>query len=100
MTHDQIWFNFWMLFEGFVDPVCMPDRIFKGSTAVMCLLRGATAWFVLDELNPFHVPGRKLRNKGAPETFFVNEVLGDVSELGRKIFVNKEDVHELFFACN
>ena len=63
----------------------------------MILLCRSAGDFVLNLLNPTDDPRRSFADEGAFVSELMNEMPGDVAELGGEILVDEEDVHEMRF---
>jgi hypothetical protein len=57
-------------------------------------LRRAATQLVLKPLNAIEHAGRQLAHERATKAVLLDQIAGNVSELSRKILVNKQNVHE------
>ena len=79
--------------EGFVDGVAVPDGILERAAAIVRFLPRAALHVILDALDAVAVAGRLLRNEGATKTLVLDQIAGNVAELGGEILVDEQDVH-------
>jgi hypothetical protein len=71
----------------------MPDGVFKAAAAEVRLLRGPTAYLVLNQLDVPDCAGPLLGNERAAEALVPHQVGGDMAKLRRKVLVDEQDVH-------
>src|SRR5206468_1294415 len=75
--------------------VAVPDGVFKGAAAIVVLFRGAAFDVIQDAFDAGPGARTLLRGEGAAKAFLLDEVFGDVAELGGEVLVYEENVHGL-----
>src|SRR6516225_8614596 len=79
----------------FVNGMTVPDGVFEGSAAVVGLLRGPALQVVLHPLDAVGMARRLLGNEGTTKAFGLDQVAGNVAELGREILVDEQHMHDM-----
>ena len=93
MPDHQVRPNIRSRFERLVDGLGVPDGVFEGAAAVMGLGRCATAQAVADAFHAPNVTVGLLRDERAEISQTLDQMAGDVPELGGEILMNEENVH-------
>ena len=82
MAHDQVGPDFGASLHRFVDGHGMPDAVLEGAAAIVSLPGGAALDAILYPPHAALVTRRSLGDEGTLETVLLDQVVGDLAELG------------------
>jgi hypothetical protein len=79
--------------ERVVDAGRVPDGVVERARVVQRLLDRPALGLVLDLVDARDDAGRRLGHERTAVALLLDEIAGDVPELGRKILVDEKDMH-------
>ena len=93
MPDNQIRLDAPMRLERLKNRVAMPDTVFECPTALVRTGSSRALGFVLDAADSPDGGRGQFRDKRTLKPVVLDQILRDMPELGRKIFMNKKDMH-------